>query len=311
MQSFDTPILLLTYKRLDTTEKVLKKIAEIQPINLYVASNAPNPAKANDEEKVAAVRSMIENRIDWPCNLRKLYRTDHLGAGVSISSAITWFFEHVEEGIILEDDIVPSNSFFEFAKELLHLYRDDSAVWHIGGNSYNPYEMKPDYYFSAYPHIWGWATWRRAWNNYRFELDDIETGRLFANIRKLFLTDSESKYWIDFFNEYSNMEIKNTWDYQWTYRMWYNNGLAILPKRNLITNIGFDETATHTIDKTSWLANLETYEIDIPKLKEPIKQNKKADLFTSRKVFYIRSAGRKILSEIKRVLISSLKQKTN
>jgi len=184
-------------------------------------------------------------------------------------------------------------------------------VWHIGGNSYNPYEMKPDYYFSAYPHIWGWATWRRAWNNYRFELDDIETGRLFANIRKLFLTGSESKYWIDFFNEYSNMEIKNTWDYQWTYRMWYNNGLAILPKRNLITNIGFDETATHTIDKTSWLANLEAYEIDIPKLKEPIKQNKKADLFTSRKVFYIRSAGRKILSEIKRVLISSLKQKTN
>ncbi len=310
MKAFDIPVLLITYKRLETTERVLDRIAQVKPLKLYIASNAPNPSNVSDEAKVLQVRNMIDKKVsEWPCEVHKLYRTEHLNAGESISSAITWFFEHAEEGIILEDDIVPSQSFFEFAKELLRLYRNDTSVWHIGGNSYNPYEMGSGYYFSAYPHIWGWATWRRAWNNYRFEIDDIDTGKLFANIRELFLTESEKKYWIDFYNEYSNKKIKNTWDYQWTYRMWYNKGLAILPKHNLITNIGFDETATHTIDKASWLADLTAHEIDIPKQKEPIRQNKKADLFTSRKVFYIRSAGRKILSDIKRLLSGTGKAK--
>ena len=307
MEGFDTPILLITYKRLDTTEKVVARIAKLKPANLYIYSNAPNPLKSDDEEKVITVRKMIEEKIDWPCNIKKFYRTEHVSAGVSISSAITWFFENVEEGIILEDDILASLSFFEFAKELLKLYKDDESVWHIGGNSYNPYKMRSPYYFSAYPHIWGWATWRRAWKNYKFHLDDIDREIFFENINDLFLTNSEKKFWIDFYKDYFKVQEKTTWDYQWTCRMWYNKGLAILPRENLITNIGFEEGATHTSDTNSWLAHLKANETEIPKRKEQIKQNKKADLFASRKAFFIRSTGRKMLSDIKRILISPLK----
>ena len=309
--TFDVPILFLNFNRPDTTKKVFERIREIKPSKLFVAADGPRNAKQGDKEKCEEVRNIILNGVDWPCEVKTLFRDTNLGCGLGVSGAITWFFEHVDEGIILEDDILPSRSFFGFAEELLKLYRNDESVWHIGGNSYNPYKMKAEYYFSAYPHIWGWATWRRAWNNYSFEINDIDPQILFANINQLFLTNSEKKFWIDFFNKYSKIENKNTWDYQWTYRMWYNKGLAILPKVNLISNIGFVEGATHTMDKDSWLADLTAHEIEIPKHKEPVKQNKKADLFTSRKVFYIKSTGRKILSDIKNVIATQLNPKNN
>lgn len=311
MMTFDTPILFLVFNRPATTQKVFERIREIKPAKLFIAADGHRVNKKGEKEKCEEVRNIILKGVDWPCEVKTLFRNNNLGCGLAVSEGITWFFEHVEEGIIIEDDILPSYSFFEFAKELLKMYRNDESVWHIGGNSYNPYKLRSPYYFSAYPHIWGWATWRRAWKNYRYQLDDINHERFFANINELFLTHSEKKFWIDFYEDYFKMLEKNTWDYQWTCRMWYNKGLAILPRENLITNIGFEEDATHTSDTNSWLAHLTANEIEIPIDKETIKQNKKADLFTSREVFYIRSTGRKILSDIKRVLISPLKQKTN
>ena len=308
---FDTPILFLVFNRPTTTKKVFERIREIKPAKLFIAADGYRVNKEGEKEKCEKVRNIILQGVDWPCEVKTLFRNTNLGCGPAVSEGITWFFENVEEGIIIEDDILPSHSFFEFAAELLKLYRHDESVWHIGGNSYNPYKMRSPYYFSAYPHIWGWATWRRAWKNYRYQLDDIDHEKFFANINELFLTYSEKKFWIDFYDDYFKMLEKNTWDYQWTCRMWYNKGLAILPRENLITNIGFEEDATHTSDKDSWLARLTANEIEIPIHKETVKQNKKADLFTSREVFYIRSTGRKILSDIKRVLISPLKQKIN
>lgn len=308
---FDTPILFLVFNRPTATKKVFERIREIKPAKLFIAADGHRVNKEGEKEKCEKVREIVLQGVDWPCEVKTLFRNHNLGCGLAVSEGINWFFEHVEEGIIIEDDILPSHSFFEFAAALLKLYRNDESVWHIGGNSYNPYKMRSPYYFSAYPHIWGWATWRRAWKNYRYQLDDIDHEKFFANINELFLTHSEKKFWIDFYDDYFRIVEKNTWDYQWTCRIWYNKGLAILPRENLITNIGFEEDATHTSDKDSWLARLTANEIEIPKQKEPIKQNKKADLFTSREVFYIRSTGRKILSDIKRVLISPLKQKIN
>ena len=305
--TFDTPILFLVFNRPAPTKKVFERIREIKPTKLFIAADGHRANKEGEKEKCDEVRNIILTGVDWPCEVKTLFRNNNLGCGLAVSEGITWFFEHVEEGIIVEDDILPSYSFFEFAKELLKLYRNDESVWHIGGNSYNPYKMQSPYYFSAYPHIWGWATWRRAWKNYRYQLDDIDHGKFFANVNELFLTHSEKKFWIDFYDDYFKLLEKNTWDYQWTCRMWYNKGLAILPRENLITNIGFEVDATHTSDANSWLAHLIAHETEIPRHKEPIRQNKKADLFTSREVFYIRSTGRKILSEIKRVLISPLK----
>ena len=308
---FDTPLLFLVFNRPATTRRVFERIREIRPTRLFIAADGHRIEKEGEKEKCEEVRNIILKAIDWPCDVKTLFRNNNLGCGLAVSEGISWFFDHVEEGIIVEDDILPSRSFFEFAKELLKLYRNDESVWHIGGNSYNPYKMRSPYYFSAYPHIWGWATWRRVWKNYRYQLEDIDREKFFANINELFLTQSEKKFWIDFYEGYFKVQERSTWDYQWTCCMWYNKGLAILPRENLITNIGFEEDATHTLDTNSWLAHLTANEIEIPKHKEPIKQNKKADLFTSREVFHIRSTGRKILSDIKRVLISPLKQKIN
>lgn len=304
--SFDTPILFLVFNRPDTTRRVFERIKEIKPSQLFVAADGYRPGKPGEKEKCEEVRNIVINGIDWPCEVKKLFRPGNLGCGRAVSQAITWFFEHVEEGIILEDDVLPSRSFFYFTQELLKLYRNEESVWQIGGNSYNPYKMRSPYYFSAYPHIWGWATWRRAWKHFRYELKDIDREKLFRNVNDLFLTHSEKKYWIDFYTNYIPLSQDTAWDYQWTCRMWYNKGLAILPRDNLITNIGFVEGATHTVDSDSWIANLKANEIEIPRNRLPVKQNKKADLFTSRKVFYIRSTGRKLLSNIKKALIPPL-----
>jgi hypothetical protein len=305
---FETPILFLVFNRPDSTRKVFERIREIKPAQLFVAADGHRFNRPGEKEKCEEVRDLIMNGIDWPCEVKKLFREHNLGCGPAVSGAITWFFDHVEEGIIIEDDILPSHSFFYFTQALLKLYRHEGSVWHIGGNSFNPYKMRSPYYFSSYPHIWGWATWRRAWKNYSFQFDDIDPQKLFANINELFITQSEKKYWINFYEDYFKVEKKTTWDYQWTIRMWYNKGLAILPRENLITNIGFEEDATHTSNKDSWLGHLKANEIEIPGCKEQIKQNKKADLFTSREVFYIKSTGRKILSDIKKVLINPLKK---
>jgi hypothetical protein len=309
--SFNTPILFLVFNRPDTTIKVFERIRSVKPTKLFIAADGPRLDKPGEKEKCEKVRNIILKNIDWPCEVKTLFRNSNLGCGPAVSEAITWFFENVEEGIIIEDDILPSSSFFEFAKELLRLYRNDESVWHISGNSFNPYKMKAPYYFSAYPHIWGWATWRRAWNHYRFQLNDIDHKKLFSNIRNLFSTESEKKFWIDFYDDYFKLQKMTTWDYQWTCRMWYNKGLAILPSENLITNLGFTDDATHTSNADSWLSNLKASETEIPKVKLPVKQNKKADLFASRRAFYIRSTGRRILSDFKKALTNTIKTKNN
>lgn len=306
---FDTPVLFVVFNRPEATKKTFQIIREIRPAKLFIAADGPRDVPG-DKEKCEEVRNIILNGIDWDCEVKTLFRDGNLGCGPGVSSGITWFFSNVEEGIILEDDVLPSLSFFGFAKKLLNLYRNDESVWHIGGNSYNPYEMEATYYFSVYPHIWGWATWRRAWNNYRFRLNDIDREILFANIDQFFPANAVRKFWKRFFDDHLQIEHPITWDYQWTFRMWYNKGLAILPRTNLITNIGFDEEATHTRNKKSWLGQLQAYEIEIPARKEPISQNKKADMFTSRKVFSILSPAkklRKFLGKIKRAITRKLK----
>jgi hypothetical protein len=306
--SFDTPILLIVFNRPDTTKRVFEKVREIKPSKLFVAADGPRPANPGERELCSEVRSIVLNNVDWPCEVKTFFREKNLGCGIGPSEAITWFFDHVEEGIILEDDIIPSNSFFEFATRLLSIYKNDETVWHIGGNSYNPYPLQNEYYFSVYPHVWGWATWRRAWKNYRFTIDDIDQQLLFRNIEQLFLTEAEKSYWKKTFIKYLHMKDQSVWDYQWTFRMWYNKRLAILPKVNLINNIGFEVNATHTTDKDSWLANLTANEIEIPKEKLPVKQNKKADLFTSKKIFFVKAAIPQMVDDMKKVIKDILKR---
>jgi hypothetical protein len=273
-----SPILLITYKRLGTAKQVFEKIRAVQPEKLYFASNAAQPGMSEEILKVESVRSLI-NLIDWPCHVYTLYRSDHLSAKYSISSAIDWFFEHEEMGIILEDDCLPHPTFFRFCDELLERYRDDNRVALIcGTNLPTRANIEDSYYFSRYPHIWGWASWRRVWSKYDLEMKDLHILEKNVNFKGSFVNKAEWKYWLKNFKAVQTGKI-NTWDAQVVYLTFIHGMLSIYPAKNLISNIGCGDDATHTTDKDNILANLKTYAISFP-MKNPqfILPNLKAEL---------------------------------
>lgn len=276
---FQTPILFLIFNRPDLTRRVFEKIKEIQPKYLYVAADGPRKDKIGEYELCEETRATI--KIDWDCELKTLYRTENLGCGLSVSEAITWFFEQVEYGIILEDDCLPNNSFFEFCSMLLEYYRNNETIMHIGGTN-SQFGIKRNnysYYFSKYPHIWGWATWQRAWKNYKYF---FQTDR--KNIEKIFkyydFSLKEKKYWFEHLDMLNSNNNIDTWDIQWTFSCWLNKGITIVPNFNLISNLGFNENATHTLSVESKLANIPTNEIQSITHPNSIIINKQADKYT-------------------------------
>jgi len=256
LKALKTPVLLLTYKRLDTTKQVFESIRKAKPPRLYISSNIG----INEEEnkKVQLVRSYIQHNIDWKCDVKKLYRTEHLSVKYSISSAIDWFFENEEMGIILEDDCLPSQSFFWFCEKLLIKYKNEMRIWHISGDNFQDNIKRGDgnYYFSIYNHIWGWASWANRWKYYDVELNNINDEKFLFEI---FENKKILKYWLNFFKKVKG-NIINTWDAQWTFTIWLHKGISILPNQNLVSNIGFGPYSTHTKIKSKQ-TNIPTFEI--------------------------------------------------
>lgn len=242
-----TPVLFLVYKRPDTTKQVFEAIRQAKPPRLYVAADGPKLDVPGEVEKVRQVREIVLNGVDWDCEVKTLFREENLGCKYGVSGGIDWFFENEEEGIILEDDTLPSQSFFWFCQELLERYRDDDRIGQISG--FNPlmkYEsFGESYLFSKFGPIWGWASWRRVWVYYDVEMTEwMEVKRRgYVN----FFTDTKKeKRWREkiFDNIYNKKEV--TWDYQWSFSKLNNSFLSIIPSRNLIINIGFGIDATHT-----------------------------------------------------------------
>ena len=165
---FDVPILFLVYNRPDTTATVFEEIRKQKPKQLFVAADGPRTDMPGDAEKCKNTRELVMNGIDWECETKTLFRDNNLGCGLAVSNAITWFFKNVEEGIILEDGTLPDQSFFTYCKVLLEKYRYDDKLKMISGNNFQQGKWRGDgsYYFSAYSHIWGWASWRRTWKEY-------------------------------------------------------------------------------------------------------------------------------------------------
>lgn len=238
--SFETPILLTIFNRPDLSARLWIEIKKIKPSTLYIAADGPRIGNKNDKRLCAEVRQIVTRDIDWDCDLQLLFREENLGCGKAISSAITWFFQNVSEGIILEDDCLPHSDFFPFCHKLLHLYRNCQEVFMISGNSVpNNYSQKitTDYLFTAIPSAWGWATWRRSWEKYDFQLHDLEIFKKQKEINKIFSQKKYQKYWLDYFNEikYENL---NNWDYQLAFSIFKNHGLCARPKYDLISNLG-------------------------------------------------------------------------
>ncbi|MEI8389701.1 MAG: nucleotide-diphospho-sugar transferase [bacterium] len=257
---FNTPILFLIFNRPDTTERIFEEIKKQKPKYLYVAADGPRADKEGETENCKQTREII-SRIDWDCELKTLFRDENLGCKIAVSSALNWFFENVEEGIILEDDCLPSKSFFNYCEILLEKYRNDTRIMCISGE--NPLDealCSKSYYFSPIPHIWGWASWRRAWNLYDVDFKGFDTFIKFDIINNVFEQKEAHEYWNKIFNRVKNNEI-NTWDYQWTYALFVNNGLSIIPTKNMVSNIGFGhEQACHT-SENSPCANREVFEL--------------------------------------------------
>jgi hypothetical protein len=236
----NTPVLFLIYNRPDKTQKVFDAIRSVKPTKLFVVADGP---KNNETPVLCQQTRDIISSVDWDCELKTLYRDKNIGSKYSVSSGIKWFFEHVDEGIILEDDCVPNDSFFFFCSSMLGFYRDNDKIMHITGTSLIDQGQKHNhtYYFSNYPNIWGWATWKRAWNKYDLELAD----KLYYKklIKTCFKDPFERKFWN---NVLTTLHKLDAWDYQWMFSIWKAGGVCINTNYNFVSNIGFDESATHT-----------------------------------------------------------------
>ncbi len=285
---FNTPILFLIFNRPDTTIQVFEQIRKIQPRQLFIAADGPRDYKDREREKCELVRKMVLEGIDWDCEVYTQFRSENLGCGLGPATAITWFFESVEAGIILEDDTVPNMSFFSFCESLLDFYKDDERVMHIGGTSFL-FKKKSSrtYYYSRYPNIWGWASWARAWKHYIFNLNSINQLKDVISFDTLDFTNKERKYWENCF-PYVKSNLDNIWDYQWFFTIWKNNGFCITPYMNMVTNIGFGPDGTHTHSKEWKIANMAVFEVNLP-LRYPKKLaiNKKNDYYTFRTVYCV------------------------
>ncbi len=280
----NTAVLFLVFNRLDTTKQVFEAIKEAKPPRLYIAADGARADKDGEDKKAQDVREFIMSNIDWNCEVKTLFREKNLGCKYAVSGAIDWFFENEEMGIILEDDCLPSRSFFWFCEELLLKYKDNMRVGEISGNNFQKGIQRGDgdYYFSIYSHIWGWATWKDRWKNYDIELDSIDNSTFINNMS---LPKSTKIYWIKIFNKMKEKKI-DTWDYQWTFTLWINNQLTVLPNINLVENVGFGEDATHTTGGSEF-ANLKAYQLKIQYHPDDVSANKEADIFTSKLMFNI------------------------
>ena len=243
---FSVPVLLIIFNRLETTKRVFAEIKKIRPQMLFIAADGPRQDRTGENEKCEEVRNYVINNIDWDCDIKTLFREKNLGCRLAVSSALDWFFTHVEHGIILEDDCLPEQSFFPYCKELLEHYRDNEKVFMISGNNFllEPQTGKESYYFSRLTHVWGWASWRRAWATYDISLIDYPEFIENKTIEKVWNSQNVREYWLQCFNMVYENKL-DTWDYQWTYNIWKHDGVCIAPCVNLVSNIGFGSEETH------------------------------------------------------------------
>lgn len=242
-----TPVALIIFNRPDLTQRVFEAIRQAKPPQLFIIADGPRPDRPDDIAKCSAARSIVD-RVDWDCEVFKNFADLNLGCGVRPATGISWVFDRVERAIILEDDCIPHPDFFRFCDELLDRYRDDERIMHISGNNFwaNKYACEQSYLFSRYTLSWGWATWRRAWQHYDFDMK--MWWKLSPQQQQNLLTDllgdeHAAKTWIGIFHDAIDVAA---WDFQWTQACWLQGGLAILPQVNLVSNIGFDADATHT-----------------------------------------------------------------
>ncbi len=282
--TMQTAVLLLAFNRPDTTRLVLQRIREARPLRLYVACDAARDGRPQEAAAVAAVRDLVTELVDWPCDLHTLYREQNLGCKMAVSGAISWFFAHEEMGIILEDDCLPDLSFFPYCETLLERFKEDERIFMISGDNFqrgqttSPYS----YYYSWLTHIWGWASWRRSWEKVDLEMKNWPAFMAGGGVQQIYPKKRFAKVWERTFERYLAGKY-NTWDYPMLFASWWHRQLTILPEVNLVSNIGFGGNNTHTAnDVYTKLSALPTFKLEELQHNPYMEVNLKADYNTFR-----------------------------
>jgi hypothetical protein len=241
-----TPVALLIFNRPDTTDRVFKAIAQAQPSKLLVVADGPRDGRPGEATLCEQTRAVIA-QVDWPCEVITNFADSNMGCKLRVASGIDWIFEQVEEAIILEDDCLPDPSFFRFCDEMLERYRNNERIGMVSGGNlqFGQTRGTGSYYFSKYTHIWGWASWRRAWKHYERDLNLWPAFRDQGLLEQMFETHGEQAYWGSTF-QWVYEGTLDTWDASWTFTALTHGLLQIVPNVNLISNIGFGANATHT-----------------------------------------------------------------
>jgi hypothetical protein len=262
--SLDIPVAFIVFNRPDTTARVLDAIRQQRPQRLLVVADGPRPGRSSEAERCKAVRRLIDDGVDWPCDVERCWSDANLGCRRRLSTGLSWVFSRTDRAIILEDDCLPHPTFFPYCIELLDRYADDQRISTIGGCSFlderTPTEAS--YRFTRYPHIWGWASWARAWRSYDVDVAAWPGLRSNGWLDGECTSGTEADFWRAAFDGVRSGRI-DTWDFQWVFASWAQRMASIAPAVNLVSNIGFGAGATHTASDSP-LAALPTQALELP-----------------------------------------------
>ena len=263
--TLDTAVVMVIFNRPHTTQRVFEAIRAARPNRLFIVADGPRPDVPTDAARCQETRVILD-QVDWPCEVAYDFADRNLGLFQRMSSGLDWVFEQVEEAIVFEDDCLPDPSFFPFCQEVLARFRDDRRVMHINGNTYNADQtglQNHSYGFVRIPHVWGWATWRRAWELFDRELAAWPWYRTTRQLRSLPIDPIYRSILVQRFDQ-AHFEKRNIWEYGWQFSVVSQNGLVVLPRHNLVSNIGFDASATHTTNLQDRNANLPVKSMEFP-----------------------------------------------
>lgn len=274
--SMDVPVLFIVFNRIDTVKQTFEAIRTAKPSRLYVAADGPRRNRGDEAARCQEVREWILSQIDWDCKLKTRFLEENIGCGWGPSSAISWMFETEDCGIILEDDCLANPSFFPFAEEMLEKYKDDRSISIICGSNFDKkhaFQSKnADYFFSKISYTWGWATWKRNWEDYDFTMKGwgkVNKSRL---LKWLFDEPEYREYWRYIFDCTFKYQPQDIWDYQFFFSCYRKRQMAIVPNLNLISNIGDGDDATHTKNSDGKMG-LETTVLDFP-IRHPLRKER-------------------------------------
>ena len=297
MDRLTTPVAFIIFNRPDTTMRVFEAIREAKPTKLYLISDAPRADRPDDIPKVEETRKYVEEHIDWDCQVEKNYATENMGCKMRVSSGITWVLSKEDRTIILEDDVLPNQDFFRFCHEMLEYYKNNNRVMMVaGGNLIDDCKIEKQYTFSCFPGVWGWATWARAWKDYDVNIPDWPQYR-----KKGTLKCVQSGLAYAFLKEHLDQVYegrKDTWDYQWDFCRYKERGLGIIPRDNMIENLGLNhEDATNTREKSTQTFTVKN--VDFPLVFDvPVKRNVVFDKAYIKKNFGMKRAGTVIKNKV-------------